>query len=95
MLIALQIVGERRQTELGVDVGEALHEECALVHPLLDGAEGMLDGLAPPVNNVGRASSLSAMRSSTASFSHRSMLRRVPDAHCGLSAQSWQARILA
>src|ERR1019366_6809396 len=41
-----QIVDERRQAELGPDVVESLHQKCALVHPLLDRAEGMFDGLA-------------------------------------------------
>src|SRR3984893_4459352 len=33
------------------DIVEALHQKGALVHPLLDRAEGMLDHLAPPVEN--------------------------------------------
>jgi hypothetical protein len=37
-----KIVGERRQAELGAHIGEAAHQEGALVHPLLDAAEGML-----------------------------------------------------
>jgi hypothetical protein len=35
---AAQIVGERRQAELGAHVGEAAHQEGALIHPLLDTA---------------------------------------------------------
>ena len=31
-----QVVGERRQAKLGVDVGEPAHEERTLVHPLID-----------------------------------------------------------
>src|ERR1700731_1343078 len=46
-----QIIDERGQTELGADIVEALHQKGALVHPLLDRAEGMLDHLAPPVEN--------------------------------------------
>src|ERR1700682_3855925 len=46
-----QIIDERGQTELGADIVEALHKKGALVHPLLDRAEGMLDHLAPPVEN--------------------------------------------
>src|SRR5450759_5416394 len=46
-----QIVDERRQAELGPDVVESLHQKCALVHPLLDRAEGMFDGLAAPVED--------------------------------------------
>ena len=41
---AAQIVGERRQAELGAHIGEAAHQEGALMHPLLDAAEGMLNG---------------------------------------------------
>jgi hypothetical protein len=32
-----QIVGERRQAELGAHFLEAAHEECPLVHPYVDG----------------------------------------------------------
>src|SRR5580704_9637639 len=49
---AAQIVGERRQAELGAHIGEAAHQEGALVHPLLDAAEGMLDDLAATVENL-------------------------------------------
>jgi hypothetical protein len=54
-----QIVGERRQAELGAHVGEAAHQERALMHPLLDAAERMLNDLAPTVENLlrGRARS--------------------------------------
>src|ERR1700722_4302912 len=56
---AAQIVGERRQAELGAHIGEAAHQEGALVHPLLDAAEGMLDDLAAtveksPASSAGR-----------------------------------------
>src|ERR1035437_9898957 len=47
-----QIVDERRQAELGPDVVESLHQKCALVHPLLDAAEGVFDGLTSPGENV-------------------------------------------
>jgi hypothetical protein len=43
---AVQVVGERRQAELGAHVGEAAHQEGALVHPPLDAAEGVLDDFA-------------------------------------------------
>jgi hypothetical protein len=39
---AAQIVDERGQAELGADIFEAARQERALVHPLLDAAEGML-----------------------------------------------------
>src|SRR3984957_7727270 len=54
-----KIVGKRRQAELGAHVGEAAHQERALMHPLLDAAERMLDDLAPTVENLlrGRARS--------------------------------------
>jgi hypothetical protein len=42
-----------RQAELGAHFFQAAHEEGALVHPLLDRAEGMLDGLATPIENLG------------------------------------------
>ena len=41
-----QIVDERCKAELSPDIVEALHQKGALVHPLLDRAEGMLDHLA-------------------------------------------------
>jgi hypothetical protein len=44
-----QIVDERCEAELSPDIVEALHQEGALVHPLLDAAEGMLDDLAMPI----------------------------------------------
>src|ERR1700737_2863871 len=46
-----QIVDERREAELSPDIVEALHQKGALVHPLLDAAEGMLDDLATPVED--------------------------------------------
>src|ERR1700729_2299555 len=49
---AAQIVGERRQAELGAHIGEAAHQEGALIHPLLDAAEGMLNDLAATVENL-------------------------------------------
>jgi hypothetical protein len=48
---AAQIIGERGQAELGAHVGEAAHQEGALIHPLLDAAERMLDDLAAAVEN--------------------------------------------
>ena len=47
-----QIIDERREAELSPDIVEALHQKGALVHPLLDAAEGMLDELATPVDLV-------------------------------------------
>src|SRR5277367_865768 len=49
---AAQIVGERRQAELGAHIGEAAHQEGALIHPLLDAAKGMLNDLAATVENL-------------------------------------------
>ncbi len=46
-----QIVDERREAELSPDIVEALHQKGALVHPLLDAAEGMLDEFATPVED--------------------------------------------
>ena len=48
---AAQIIGERGQAELGAHVGEAAHQEGALIHPLLDAAERVLDDLAAAVEN--------------------------------------------
>jgi hypothetical protein len=49
---APEIVDERGEAELGPDVVEAPHQEGTLVHPLLDGAEGVLDGLTAPGEDV-------------------------------------------
>lgn len=47
------ILDECGQAELAADILQPAHQERALVHPLLDGAERMLDAFAPPVENVG------------------------------------------
>jgi hypothetical protein len=44
-----QIVDERCEAKLSPDIVEALHQEGALVHPLLDATEGMLNDLAMPI----------------------------------------------
>jgi hypothetical protein len=41
-----EIIDERGKAELGPDIVESLHQEGALVHPLLDAAERMF-GLTP------------------------------------------------
>jgi hypothetical protein len=43
---------EGGQTELGAGFFEAAHEEGALVHPLFDGAEGVLNYFAAAIENV-------------------------------------------
>jgi hypothetical protein len=48
------VVGERGQTELSPHLLQSPHEECALIHPLLDRAEWVLDRLASPAENAGR-----------------------------------------
>ena len=48
-----EIIGERGLAELGIHAVEPPHQERALVHPLLDRAEGVLDRFAAPVENVG------------------------------------------
>ncbi|MGH6844763.1 MAG: hypothetical protein ACRECU_08600, partial [Methylocella sp.] len=55
------------------DVVEALHQEGAPVHPLLDSAEGVLDDLAAPRENVGPHLQASGppVQHGTASFSRR------------------------
>src|SRR6202023_3803905 len=47
-----EIVDECREAELSPDIVEALHQKGARVHPLLDAAEGMLDELATPIENL-------------------------------------------
>src|ERR1700730_4482203 len=47
-----QIIDEGGQTELGADFFEAAHKKGALVHPLFDGAEGVLNDLAAAIENV-------------------------------------------
>ena len=49
---AAQIVGERRQAELRAHALEAAHQEGALIHPLFDAAERMLDDLAAAVEDL-------------------------------------------
>src|SRR5215212_8203992 len=44
---ALEVVGERGERELGTDLGEALHQKVGLIHPPLDGAEGVFDDRLP------------------------------------------------
>jgi hypothetical protein len=38
-----EVVGERRQAEFGADLLQAAHQKRALVHPLFDRAERVLD----------------------------------------------------
>ena len=47
-----QVVGEHVQSHLGGHVGQTLHQEVRRPHPRLDGAEGMLDGLAPHPHQI-------------------------------------------
>src|SRR3954447_15018302 len=48
-----EIVGKRGQAELGANILQATHQECTLVHPLLDRAKRVLDRLATPVEDSG------------------------------------------
>src|SRR5258707_2740115 len=48
-----EIVDECGEAELAADIVEAPHQEGALVHPLLDRAERVLNGLAAPVEKFG------------------------------------------
>src|SRR6516164_961359 len=48
-----EIVGERGQAELAANLLRPPHQKCALVHPLLDRAERVFDGLAASVEEVG------------------------------------------
>jgi hypothetical protein len=54
----VEIVDECREAELGAHVIDASHQEGALIHPLLDAAEGMLDDLAATFLNAARLSLL-------------------------------------
>ena len=44
---AFEIIGQHVQRHFGADPFQRLHLEVGVSHPVLDGAEGMLDGLAP------------------------------------------------
>jgi 2-polyprenyl-6-methoxyphenol hydroxylase-like FAD-dependent oxidoreductase len=59
-----QIVDECREAELSTDIVEALHQKGAVVHPLLDAAEGMLGEFATAIE----AASPSAEPASIYSF---------------------------
>ena len=48
-----EIIGERRQTELGSHLFEATRQEGTLVHPLLDRTERVLDRLAANIQDPG------------------------------------------
>ena len=47
------IVGERGQAEFAADILDAAHQKSALIHPLFDGAEGVLDNFAPAIEEFG------------------------------------------
>ena len=46
---ALEIVGQHVQRHFGGDPFQRLHLEVCIAHPVFDGAEGMLNGLAVPL----------------------------------------------
>src|SRR3978361_767419 len=48
-----EVIGKRGQAKFAADLFKPLHQESALVHPLLDRAERMLDGFAPQIENAG------------------------------------------
>jgi hypothetical protein len=50
---AAEVIGKRGQAELAADIAEASHQKSALVHPLLDRTERVLDGFAAPVEKLG------------------------------------------
>src|SRR5271169_3247320 len=50
---APQIVGQRGQAKLGANLLQPSHQKRTLVHPLLDRAKRVLDGLAASVEDVG------------------------------------------
>src|SRR3954468_11523658 len=49
---AAEIIGKRSEAELAADIGETAHQEGALVHPLLDRTERVLDNLATPIEKL-------------------------------------------
>jgi hypothetical protein len=48
-----EVIRQRRETELSPHFLQTPHQEVALVHPLLDAAERVLDGLAPHPEYLG------------------------------------------
>ena len=50
---APEIVGQRGQAEFGANLLQPSHQKCTLVHPLLDRAKRVLDGLTTLVEDVG------------------------------------------
>jgi hypothetical protein len=50
---AAQIIGKRGKTELAADIAETAHQKGALVHPLFDRTERVLDDLAAPIQQLG------------------------------------------
>jgi hypothetical protein len=74
-----------------VHVGEAAHQESALVHPLLDAAEGELADLAATVENLRSCSEALGTRSSACSFSRRETGERMPFVRRAPGGQSRQA----
>ena len=50
---APEIVGERGQAELGAHLFQPSHQKRTLVHPLLDRAKRVFDGLAALIEDVG------------------------------------------
>jgi hypothetical protein len=47
-----EIVGERRQAELGPDLLQATHQKRPLVHPLFDRTKRVLNRLTTPTENT-------------------------------------------
>ena len=50
---ASDVVGERREAELAPDASQPPHQEGALVHPLLDRAERVLDAGSALIQDLG------------------------------------------
>jgi hypothetical protein len=83
-----QIVDERREAEFGAHIVEASHQEGALVHPLLDAAEGMLDDLATPIENLGPRLQGSRLKNETTMNAVNPLSERSASAKRFLSAAS-------
>ncbi len=50
---AFEVVGQNMQCHFGADMLQRFHLEVGIAHPALDGAKGMLDGLAPLTHLLG------------------------------------------
>src|SRR5580692_10354416 len=86
-----EIIGERRQTKLSADLLQPAHQECALIHPLLDGPEWMLDRFTADAEDV-RALCQAGLHTIQCSLIFQSeTTRNEPPVHRLRSEQPWHA----